>query len=61
MKRKVRKKPEQEEETEPVILVVDKEKTAQGKEMEEKMTPIEKERQGMKTEEPGEAMKPLSK
>lgn len=59
MKKKVRKKPEQEEVQEPVILVVDKEKTADDREKKEKMTPIEKERQGMKPEDLGEAMNPL--
>lgn len=57
MKRKVRKKPEQEPEKEPVVIMVDKEKVVE----KEKMSPVEKERQGMKTEEPGEAMTPLKK
>lgn len=59
MKRKVRKKPEKEEEQEPVILVVDKEKEADDKVKKEKMTPIEKERQGMKPSDLGEAMNPI--
>ncbi|SHO62232.1 MULTISPECIES: hypothetical protein [Algoriphagus] len=59
MKRKVRKKPEQEPEKEPVVIMVDKEKAVENEK--EKMSPVEKERQGMKTEEPGEAMTPLKK
>lgn len=56
MRKKVRKKPNQEEEKEPVIVVVDKEKTSKEA---EKMSPVEQERHGMKSLEPGEVMYPI--
>jgi hypothetical protein len=58
MRRKVRKKPEKEGEKEPEILIVEKEKSESSKK--EKMTPIEMERQGMKPNDPGETMHPLT-
>ena len=59
MRKKVRKKPDQEPEKEPVVVVVDKEKELEGKIKTEKMTPIEQERHGMKTDEPGTGMNPI--
>lgn len=59
MRKKVRKKPDQEEEKEPVVVVVDKEKDTKEPEMAEKMSPVEKERHGMKAFEPGEVMNPI--
>ncbi len=59
MKKKVRKKPEQEEEVEPVVVVIDKDKVAESKQKEDKMSPVEQERHGMKTLEPGEVMNPI--
>jgi hypothetical protein len=56
MLKKVRKKPNQEEEIEPVIVVVDKGKTSKEA---EKMSPVEQERHGMKALETGEVMYPL--
>ena len=59
MKKKVRKKPDQEEEVAPVVVVVDKEKTSETVKEEEKMSPVEQERHGMKALEPGEVMNPI--
>ncbi len=59
MRWKVRKKPDQEEEKEPIVVVEDKEKTSKEPAKEEKMSPVEKERYGMKSLEPGEAMSPI--
>lgn len=59
MRKKVRKKPDQEEDKEPVIVVVDKEKDAKEPEKAEKMSPVEQERNGMKALEPGQVMNPI--
>jgi hypothetical protein len=59
MRKKVRKKPDQEMEKEPVLVVVDKEKDSKKPEKEEKMSPVEQERHGMKALEPGEVMNPI--
>jgi hypothetical protein len=59
MRKKVRKKPDQEQEKEPVIVVMDKEKDSKEPEKAEKMSPVEQERHGMKALEPGEVMSPL--
>lgn len=55
MKRKVRKKPEPEEEKEPLIVVMEKEKSGEL----EKMTPVDQERQGMSVNESSTPMTPL--
>ncbi len=60
MRKKVRKKPEQEDEKEPVVVIVDKEKASKEPEKEEKMSPVEQERHGMKALEPGEVMNPIT-
>lgn len=59
MRKKVRKKLDQEEESEPVVVVVDKEKISETVKKEEKMSPVEQERHGMKALEPGETMSPI--
>lgn len=59
MRKKVRRKPEPDEEKEPVVVVVDKEKDSKVPEKEEKMSPVEQERHGMKALEPGEVMSPI--
>lgn len=46
-------------EKEPVLVVVDKEKDSKKPEKEEKMSPVEQERHGMKALEPGEVMNPI--
>lgn len=60
MKKKVRKKPDQEEESEPVVVVVNTEKDSKEPEKAEKMSPVEKERHGMKALEPSEIMNPIN-
>ena len=59
MRKKVRRKPDHDEEKEPVVGVVDKEKDSKEPEKEEKMSPVEQERHGMKALEPGEVMNPI--
>lgn len=59
MRKKVRKKPDQEAEKEPVVVVVNKENGSKEPEKAEKMSPVEQERHGMKALEPGEVMNPI--
>jgi hypothetical protein len=59
MRKKVRRKPDQDEEKEPVIVVVDKENDLKEPEISEKMSPVELERHGMKALEPHEVMNPI--
>ncbi|SEG25535.1 hypothetical protein [Algoriphagus boritolerans] len=59
MRKKVRKKPDQEAEKEPVVVVVNKEKGSKEPENAEKMSPVEQERHGMRALEPGEVMNPI--